>query len=86
MEESPFNPIPVTTGDKEDIQEEININREFRQTPEFKAFIKRNADLEPRQLSRKLAKNKKFNNLRKDIAQKYFPRQPKDLVGFAQER
>ena len=86
MEESPFNPIPVTTGDKEDIQEEININREFRQTPEFKAFIKRNADLEPRKLSRKLAKNKKLNNLRKDIAQKYFPRQPKDLVGFAQER
>ena len=86
MEESPFNPIPVTTGDKEDIQEEVNINREFRQTPEFKEFKKKNANLKPRQFSRKLAKNKKLNNLREEIAQRYFPRQPKDLVGFVQER
>ena len=85
-EESPFNPMFLTTGDVEDVQEEMDINEEFKQTPEFKAFIERNANLKPRQLSRKLANNKKLNNLREDIAQRYFPRQPKDLTGFAQER
>ena len=85
-EESPFNPMFLTTGDVEDVQEQMAINEEFRQTPEFKAFIDRNVSLKPRQLSRKLANNEKLNNLREDIAQRYFPRQPKDLVGFAQER
>ena len=85
-EESPFNPMFLTTGDVEDVQEEMDINEEFRQTPEFKAFIEKNSNLKPRQLSRKLANNEKLNNLREDIAQRYFPRQPKDLTGFAQER
>jgi hypothetical protein len=85
-EESPFNPMFLTTGDVEDVQEEMDINEEFKQTPEFKEFIEKNSNLKPRQLSRKLANNEKLNNLREDIAQRYFPRQPKDLVGFAQER
>ncbi len=85
-EESPFNPMFLTTGDVEDVQEQMDINEEFKQTPEFKTFIEKNSNLKPRQLSRKLANNEKLNNLREDIAQRYFPRQPKDLVGFAQER
>ena len=85
-EESPLNPMFLTTGDAEDVEEVLAINEEFKATPEFKAFMEKNAYASPRKLGMELAKNKKLSDLREDIAQRYFPRQPKDLTGFVQKR
>ena len=85
-EESPLNPMWFTTGDVEDVEEMLAINKEFEATPEFKTFMKKHAYASPRKLGMELAKNKKLSDLREEIAQRYFPRQPKDLVGFVQKR